>query len=182
MTPQALIPALLVPLIGYRLYRRFRSNFGQQPIQTKRMVVRIVIFSVLALLFMSITIAVPALIGAALCGLAAGAAVAVVGLRLTSFQFGPNGNFYTPNPYIGGSITALLVARLVYRFMVIAPVIQAGVQQAQPDPFAMYRQSPLTFAIFMVTMAYYITYFTGVLLKARKAAPAATTPSAPPAL
>ena len=172
MTPQALIPALLVPLIGYRLYRRFRSNFGPQPIQTKRMVTRIVIFAVLAVLFMGIAIAVPSLIGAALCGLAVGAAVGVVGLRLTSFQFGPNGKFYTPNPYIGGSITALLVARIVYRFMVVAPVIQESVRQAQPDPLAMYRQSPLTLAIFMVTVGYYITYFAGVLLKARHAPPA----------
>ena len=39
LTPQVIVPTLLVPLIGYRLYRRFRANFGRQPVQQTRMVV-----------------------------------------------------------------------------------------------------------------------------------------------
>jgi hypothetical protein len=168
MTPQALLPALLVPLIGYRLYRRFRSNFGQQPIQTNRMIVRIVLFSVLGTIFLVAAVSAPTALAPALGGLALGATVGVVGLRLTRFDIGPDGNFYTPNAYIGATVTALLVARLVYRFVAVAPNVQMAAQNGPPaNPLASYQQNPLTSAILMLTIGYYIVYFAGVLLKAR---------------
>jgi hypothetical protein len=169
MTPQALLPALLVPLIGYRLYRRFRTSFGQQPIQTKRMVFRVVLFSVLGTVFLIAAASAPTALAGALGGLAAGAAVGMVGLRLTRFDIGPNGSFYTPNTYIGASVTALLVARLIYRFVAVAPTVQMASQNGPPpNPLAMYQSNPLTSAILMLTVGYYIVYFAGVLLKARQ--------------
>jgi hypothetical protein len=180
MTPQALIPALLVPLIGYRIYRRFRTSFGRQPLQTNRMIVRIVIFSIITMLFLALSLMQMTMLGAAVAGLALGAGVGVVGLRLTKFEFGPAGNFYTPHAYIGGAVSALLVARIVYRIFVVFPTMQTAAQHAaaaspqaslQASPL---MSSPLTLAILMLTAGYYITYYAGILLKAR----AARTPTA----
>jgi hypothetical protein len=170
MTPQVLIPALLVPLIGYRVYRRFRTSFGRQPVQTKRMIVRIVILSAVATAFLVFALSHLAVIGAGVAGLALGGIVGVVGLRLTRFELGPEGNFYTPNPYIGGTLSAILVARIVYRFLVVMPAVQMTAQHAAAsggNPYAGFQQSPLTLAILMVTIGYYVTYFAGILLKVR---------------
>jgi hypothetical protein len=177
MTPQALIPALLVPLIGYRVYRRFRTSFGRQPVQTKRMIFRIVILSLIATLFIALSLTHLMTLGAAALGLAIGGIVGVIGLRLTKFELGgPGGNFYTPHPYIGGAVSALLVARLVYRFLIVFPTMQTAAQQAAPNgnPYAGFQSSPLTSAILMLTAGYYITYYAGILLKAR----ASNNPSA----
>src|SRR5581483_2618965 len=130
MTPQALIPALLVPLIGYRVYRRFRTSFGRQPVQTKRMVARIVILAVIATLFIALAFTQLMTLGAAVLGLAIGGIVGVIGLRLTKFELGPQGNFYTPHAYIGGAVSALLVARLVYRFFIVFPTMQTAAEHA----------------------------------------------------
>jgi hypothetical protein len=166
MTPQALIPALLVPLIGYRLYRRFKTTFGRQPVQPKRMIVRAVILSAVATAFLIVASTQLTLIGSAAAGLALGGIVGVIGLRLTQFVLGtPEGNFYTPNAYIGGALSAILVARLVYRFFVVVPAMQTVA--ANTSPYAGFQQSPLTLAILMVTIGYYLTYTTGILLKAR---------------
>lgn len=175
MTPQALLPALLVPLIGYRVYRRFRSSFGRQPVQTKRMITRIVILSVIATLLLALSLTQLMTLSAAALGLALGGIVGVIGLRLTQFDLGPTGNFYTPHGYIGGAISALLVARLVYRFLVVFPTLQSTAQHTVPNgnPYAQLQSSPLTLAILMLTAGYYITYYTGILLKVR----ASRTPS-----
>jgi hypothetical protein len=180
MTPQLLIPALLVPLIGYRVYRRFRTSFGRQPVQTKRMMVRIVILSAVATAFLLLSFSQITVIGAGIGGLALGGVLGAVGLRLTRFELGPEGNFYTPNPYIGGTLSAILVARLVYRFLVVMPAAQIAAQHAVAsggNPYASFQQSPLTLAILMVTVGYYITYFAGILLKMR--ASRGAPPSAP---
>jgi hypothetical protein len=167
MTPQALIPALLVPLIGYRVYRRFRSSFGRQPVQPKRMMVRAVILSAIATAFLILASTQLTLIGAAGIGLALGAGLAFVALRLTKFELGqPEGNFYTPNAYIGGALSAILVARLIYRFFIVFPAMQTAA--ANTNPYAGFQQSPLTLAILMITIGYYLTYTIGILIKARR--------------
>jgi hypothetical protein len=168
MTPQALVPALLVPLIGWRLYRRFRSNIGRQELRPTRMTVRIVILTLVGALFIWGATLHPTstALSATFGGLALGAAIGVVGLRLTKFDFSPTGNFYTPNTYIGATLSALLVARLIYRFFIVGPAAQMAYQQGG-DPFAAYSSSPLTLLILMLTVGYYVAYTAGLLLEAR---------------
>jgi hypothetical protein len=168
MTPQALVPALLLPLIGWRLYRRFKTNIGRQELRPTRMTVRIVILSLIGALFIWGTTLHPtsAALSATFGGLALGAAIGVVGLRLTKFDFSANASYYTPNTYIGASLTALLVARLIYRFFIVGSAAQMSYQQGS-DPFAAYTSSPLTLLILMLTVGYYVAYNAGLLLKAR---------------
>src|SRR5262245_53852817 len=72
LSPQVIVPTLLVPLIGYRLYRRFRANFGQQPIQPTRKVVRLVILSIVTALLLSVAMRSAPALEAAAGGLLAG--------------------------------------------------------------------------------------------------------------
>ncbi|HVY80999.1 MAG TPA: hypothetical protein VG994_08470 [Steroidobacteraceae bacterium] len=167
MTPQALIPALLVPLIGYRVYRRFRTSFGRQPVQTNRLVLRIVLLSAIATALLLLSLSQVELLAAAAVGLALGGIVGVIGLRLSTFEHTPEGSFYTPNRYIGVTVTTILVARLVYRFFVVMPTLQTPA--AAGNPYAGYAQSPLTLAILMLMVGYYVCYSAGILLKARAA-------------
>lgn len=46
-----MIPALMVPLAAFAIYRRVRGNFGPQPIRRKRMIARIAIFAAVTVLF-----------------------------------------------------------------------------------------------------------------------------------
>jgi cytochrome b561 len=138
------------------------------------MIFRVVIFSVIAALLLAISFMQPATtLGAAALGLALGGIVGVVGLRLTQFELGPQGNFYTPHAYIGGAVSALLVARIIYRFFVVFPTMQSTAEQAAANgnPYAGFQSSPLTLAILMLTAGYYITYYAGILLKVRASRP-----------
>jgi hypothetical protein len=171
LTPQVVVPTLLVPLIGYRLYRRFRANFGRQTVQHTRMVVRIVILALVVGLFsMAALRSVPALEAVA-GGLAAGVLVGVLGLRLTLFEADASGRYYTPNSYIGAAVTLLLVGRLVYRVVTMYSMPQQFAVGAGPDPFATMSQSPLTLAMVMLTVGYYLTFTAGVLYKSGSQSP-----------
>ena len=166
LTPQVIIPTLLIPLIGYRVYRRFRANFGRQTVQHTRMVVRVVIWVFVAGLFsMAALRSVPALeaVGG---GLVAGLLLGVLGLRLTRFESDANGRYYTPNSYIGAAVTLLLVGRIVYRVVSMYSVPQLAPAPGT-DPFATMTQSPLTLAMVMLTVGYYLMYTVGVLYKSK---------------
>jgi hypothetical protein len=169
MTPQALAPVLFAPLIVFAFYRRFRRNFGRQPIQHKRMVVRVVLLSAIATFMLVLAWHSSTLFAAGVGGLAVGAALATVGLRLTRFESNTEGEFYTPNTYIGVALSAALLARLAYRYIAVGPAAQAVAQQtANGNPFAAYQSSPLTLSFFTVLVGYYVTYYVGVMLTARK--------------
>lgn len=185
MTHDPYVFAAMAALILFALYRRFRRNFGRQPLQPRRLKVRIASLSLVALLLGLRALHSTDIAAAGLVGVAAGAALAWYGLRLTRLDATPDGIFYTPNGYIGALLSALLIGRLVYRFVVLYPAFQAAQAQAG-DPFAMYQRSPLTVALFGIVIGYYIAYCAGLLARgaALRAQPAhardaASPPSAP---
>jgi hypothetical protein len=171
MTPQAILPAIVVPtLYAWVFYRRIRRNFGRQPYQPARMTLRIGILSVVAALLLFASASHSTLLAAGLGGLVLGAVLGVVGLRLTRFESGPDGFFYTPHTYIGVGLSALFIGRIVYRFVVVGQFGASASMapgQAGANPWAAYTMNPLTLTIFTLIVGYYVTYFAGVMLRAR---------------
>ena len=165
MTSTQLAPAVVTTFVAWRIYVRVRRSIGQQPLQPRRMITRIVIFSVLTLLIGAASVFyLPSLAGLG-AGLLLGAPLALVGLRLTRFETTVAGSFYTPNTYLGLALTLLRVGRIAYRFTVIFGSSSMG------DPMAAgLMRSPITLVLFGVTAGYYIAYYTGVLAQAKKQA------------
>src|SRR5215217_7796912 len=88
-------------LVVFVLFRRARSLFTRQKIRSDWLTFRIAVFAVLGGAIVVLTLNnVPSLLGD-LVGLAIGAGVAWLGLRLTTFERRPDGLYFTPNRYIG---------------------------------------------------------------------------------
>jgi hypothetical protein len=102
---------------------------------------RVVILSAIASALLISAWSDSTLLGACVGGLALGAGI---GMK--------------PHPYIGATVTAILVGRFVYQFF-----------EATPDAQI---HNPLTLAVLMVTLGYYVTYYTGLLTKARRSSEA----------
>src|SRR5437879_10868254 len=119
MSLTQLAPALVTTFVAWRIYVRVRRSIGRQPLQPRRMVARIVIFSVVTLLIGAASVFyLPSLAGLGI-GLLLGVPLAVAGLRLTRFEKTEAGSFYTPNTYLGLAVTLLLVGRIAYRLTVV---------------------------------------------------------------
>ncbi len=67
ITPRVIVPTLLMPLIAYWIYRRARSNFGNQPIQPRRMMFRVVLFAAIGSMLMWTTLHSLVLLATAFC-------------------------------------------------------------------------------------------------------------------
>lgn len=178
ITPQVLVPTLLVPLIAWRLYARVRNTFGKQAIQPNRIIVRLAILAAVGTAMLLVAFHSMSVFAGAVGGLLIGSALAVLGLRLTKWHNEPDGLHYEPNPYLGIGLTMLLVGRIIYRFMAVVPAAQAPLA-ANADPFATLHQNPFTLGVVMLTIGYYLVYSGGVLWEARRRAGAPATPTAP---
>ncbi len=165
MSHDSYVYAAMAALILFALYRRFRRLFGRQPLQTTRIRFRIGILALLTAMLALRGLRGTEIALAGIGGFAFGAAFAwLVGLRLTRFESTPRGVFYTPNGYVGIALSALLLGRLVYRFVVLYPSLQAAHADGG-DPFGAFQKSPLTAALFGVVIGYYLAYYIGLLLR-----------------
>ena len=160
-----IVPLLLVAFIVWRVVMRVRRNVGKQPVQTKRLVARIVIYSVLCVLLGLVAMNHPKVLAALGGGLVVGIPVALVGLRLTRFETTPAGKFYTPNAYIGVTISLLFIIRLFYRLSTVVTASSQLQGHRQPPQL---MQSPLTYFFFGILAGYYIAYFAGILIECNK--------------
>ena len=164
MTNAQIIPAILIPLIAWRFYRRIRSNIGVQKFNPRRSAAVLVIIG-----FISVILALSPnfqidMFSAEAGGLAVGALLGFVGLKLTRFEFNERGRFYVPNAYLGVGVSLLFIGRIVYRFLALYSHGQ-NIQSSAPG----LGQSPLTYLLFGITAGYYISYHLGLLLEFRRA-------------
>jgi len=155
--------ALLALLLPWSIYRRIRRNFGRQPLsplrQKFRVGVKATIFTLIALgpLAEQQWLAVAAMAA----GAALGVALSVYGLRHTRFEQADGAQFYVPNPYIGLTLSALLMARLAWRLWQLWPVLsQPG---ATLPPAFGGTVGPLTLLMIGALLAYYGAYYLGIL-------------------
>lgn len=168
---------LIAAVILFILYRRFRRIFGRQRLRPKRMIFRIVVLAVICLLVLASPFRGLASDSAALGGAVIGIALGLWALMHTKFESSADGRFYTPNGYIGIIVVALFLGRLIYRFIVIYPLMHQAAQQAaqnpqlQANPFGAFQHSPMTVGLYFLLAGYYISYYLSVLIKSRNTQP-----------
>jgi hypothetical protein len=157
LSPTTLPLLILVPLLMWRMYARFRRLVGRQLLRPVRPWLTLTIFPLLLLLLGSVALAHPERLALLLLGAAGGVALGVYGLRKTQFEPTPQGLFYTPNAHIGILVSMLFAARIAWRIIEIALTPMAA---RSPDEFA---RSPLTLAVFGLLAGYYVSYAIGLL-------------------
>ena len=182
MDPKLLTPILIGALIAWGIARRVRRTFGRQAVQPWRIWLRIAVLTVAGgFIAVASVLRGPEMVEALLAGLAAGAALAYLGLRHTRFEVTPEGRFYTPHTYIGLAVMLLFLGRLAYRFLYLANGAN-GMFAGDPNGAAMYQRGPLTVVtvgIFAVLVGYYVLYYAGVLMRMRAAELPAAAPVSP---
>lgn len=147
---------VLLPLIAWRLYSRFRRLVGRQRASRVRPWVTLTVFPAFIALFVYVSRADAAIAWLA-AGLAGGALLGVYGLRKTTFERAAEGRFYTPNAHLGIALSLLLAGRIVYR---LVELYLEGSAAFLAAPFV---RSPVTLAIFGLLAGYYIVYAIGLL-------------------
>ena len=170
MTTPAMTYAVLAPVVLLLLYRRLRRHIGRQPLQAWRVGMRLAGAGIAAVALLLIGLA-GALGGSAsgfgvLAGLAGGIVLGAVGLRRTRFETTDQGRFYTPHPWIGIALAALMLGRLAYRFVVVRGAAHAALA-TDPTLLGTLHRSPLTLAIAGLLVGYFLRFSLGLWRAAR---------------
>ena len=155
-------------LFSLLYYRRIRRNFGRQKLKVTRLGVRVGLLSVLGG-FLVLSPFTP--LAVLLTGLTVGFGLGVYSARLTTFEQRPDAIYYTPNSYIGGLVVSLMLGRLIWRVIRVSGAVSlAGLPEPGIAPgldTVGFFRSPLTWGILLVLVAYYVTFYAGLLLRAR---------------
>jgi hypothetical protein len=158
MTPN-LVLALVIPFIAWRLYKRVRRHIGRQRSRLWRHWSGTILCPLLLMLVglgaMHSMEAEAALLG----GIAGGFGLGTFGLKLTRFEQAGGQFFYTPNPYLGVSLSLLLVGRIAWRLFELYE-LHGALPPASSQDFA---RSPLTLLMIGVVFGYYAVYSFGLL-------------------
>jgi hypothetical protein len=168
-----IVPFLIAALVVFMIYRRFRRNFGQQPLRPVRMQVRIVVLLIIGCFLLPVALRSTAFAAAVLAGVACGVVLALWGATRTRFLRIDNQLYYVPHTYTGIAVSLLFLGRLVYRLLQVYGSTHAsqGAGLASADqafaPAGMVR-SPLTVGLFFVLMGYYVCYYSVVLWKSKR--------------
>jgi hypothetical protein len=150
------------------MYSRIRRVIGRQQLSNNRPKITIVVFTLLFGLLLFSTLAHPLNAVALGGGAALGAALGVLGIRLTKFEQTAEGLFYTPSAHLGIALSVLFIGRMAWRFFQLY-----SLDGPPPAGMSDITQSPLTLAIFGTLAGYYVTYALGLLRWRRRVTNAA---------
>ena len=154
--------AAMVLMFPYMVYRRAKNNIGKQKLQPRRLKVRMGIMLVLLALFggPSLLTLDPEAALALAAGIAAGVGLSRFNLAHTTFTVVGTDQYYVPNPWIGMSLTALLLTRMTYRMWQMWPML-SGAEGAAPPSFGTF--APLTLLMLATILSFNAAYMFGIL-------------------
>jgi hypothetical protein len=142
----SLTPFLATAGIGWVYYRRIRRQFGRQAWRPGKGVwLRLALLTVLLLALGFAAFALPRGLLAIAGGMALGALLGALALWHTRIERVDGALWYTPNPWIGGALSLLLVLRLAWRW-----------QQGVIAGAAAQQLSALTLGFAAALVAYYL--------------------------
>ncbi len=172
-------------LVILMVYRRFRRNFGRQPLRPTRMSVRVVILIVLAALLAPMALRGIGYAAAEAAGAVVGIALALWGASRTRFVREGGRLFYIPHTHTGVVVSALVLGRVAYRFVSMYPAVVAGhatVGAGAPgaNSGSGMVTTPVTLGLFFVLIGYYVFYYGRVIWKSQRISDADLEGSATP--
>lgn len=167
--------ALSFGLVLYFIYRRFRRNFGRQPLKRSRLKLRIGVLAIIGgLLLIPTFLSTSSLMATAL-SIGIGVALALWAARYTRFEKEDNKLYYIPHTYVGMVVTALFLGRIIYHVAVVShsAYSMVGVEAAGVSPrdfggFSAVYQNPITRCVFYILAGYYCYYYWYVLHEAKR--------------
>lgn len=159
MTSSQIILTVMIPLVVWRLYSRYRKLVGKQHVRPAKLWMSAILFPLVFVMIafgsLSNQTALLCLLGGGL----AGVCLSVLGHKLTKYENTTGILSYTPNATIGLALLLILSGRIGFRFFQMANATQQQGQAAMQS----LTSSPLTTLIIGLLMCYYASYSIGIL-------------------
>ena len=157
---------ILAAAILFMVYRRGVAATAFRTLTSRGLVMRSLLYVAIAVLIVAGTLSHPLDSIYDALGLVAGAAVALLAIRTSTFTQAGDAWRYRPHPWIGMGLFVFFVARIAYDFMAHpAPTLTRA--PASPANLASLSADPLSSALLLVIVAYYLVYNVFLMRHAR---------------
>ena len=153
-----IVTLIVIPLLAWRLYSRFRRLVGRQRFSRIRQFILLGIFIPLIALLAYAVRNHAEILAALGGGMAAGALLAQYGLRQTRFEPTPPVYYFRPDTYLGVGLFLLFFGRILYRLIEIYLLAPPGAPS-----YTDLSHSGVTLAIFGLLAGYRMAYAVGLL-------------------
>jgi len=157
---------ILGALIVFSIYRRVRRTVSFQPLRKSAFTVRIILFILVGVLYLSGGARHPVLFAFDALGLLIGAIFAYFAIRTTVFEQRGDRWFFRTNRWIGITLVTLFLLRFVYRMVLVYNMSSQQIAAGQPVANAQaYTVDPLTSVVLFMLVSYYIAYYVSIMRK-----------------
>jgi len=144
---------ILLPLVGWRMYSRFKRMVGRQRLSKVRPWITLGVFPTLVVFLLLAARTHPERLALFAVSLGCGLALGMYGFGKTKLEPTKQGLFYTPNAHLGIALSLLFLGRIIFRFIevyALDPHLPHGTED--------FARSPITLGVFGLLAGYYVSY------------------------
>ena len=168
----AVVPVLFTGLMGWVYYRRIAGSFGRQPWRPMRAGLRLGLLAIALFFLVLAGFFLPGVGLAVGLGALVGAVLGAFALHYVHAEVVDGQRCYTPNRYIGGALSLLLIGRMLWRLKATGGLAAIGAGGAAYGQNA----SPLTLGIAATLVCFYVVNTAGLFVQMSRL-PAPTAPA-----
>jgi len=160
---------IIIALIVLVAFRRIKRSIGFQKFSEPSLIIRMVVFGLVALLILFGAIINPMSLISDGIGIIAGLVLAYIATNHAKFEKRENGLYFKTHIWVEMIVITLFMARLVYRLYMYQDLFQPDQNSQDMQNSMKSMQDPFTGAVIFTFCTYYIGYFSFVLKEAKKA-------------
>ncbi|MEH7612089.1 MULTISPECIES: hypothetical protein [Bacillaceae] len=159
MNQQYIFIGIILLLLVYRIFKRFRRSIGWQQLNKKRILTSTVIFFIIGALILFQGGLKPIILTSDVAGILIGIGLAYFASIKTNFENRNGAWFYHTNIWISGTVTLLFFGRLVYRIYDIYSIEKLnGLQNDVLTNRLQSMASGWSAGLMLIMFAYYIVF------------------------
>ncbi|MCC2685657.1 MAG: hypothetical protein K0R75_2556 [Paenibacillaceae bacterium] len=167
MPIQTIVVALLALFIVYRIYLRVRRSIGWQQLNPVKLRISSIILTVLGIVLLALGATHPISLLSDAAGIVIGGILAYYGVATTRFEQRDGRWHYRPGTWIGGLVTVLFFARILYRLYDMFVMSSSGSGLSAADRLQSIAGG-WSAGLMLVLFSYYVVYNVIIMRKQKR--------------
>jgi hypothetical protein len=166
---QGMKMTVVIFLIAFILLRRVKRSVGFQKYSEPTLIIRMVLFSLIALSFLIYAAFYPMALIPDGIGVLAGLVLAYIATNHAQFDKREDGLYFKTHVWVEVIVICLFLARFAYRALILKDMFQPEQSQQDIQTKLQSIRDPITGSILFVFCTYYLGYFSFILKEGKKA-------------
>jgi hypothetical protein len=167
-------PLIGIAILTLLIIRRLKRSIGFQKYNNVTIIVRMVLFGIIALFILAFDLGFNAIFSPAALipdaiGILAGLILAYIATNHAQFEKREDGLYFKTHIWVESLVVALFLGRFIYRIFILKDIFQPNQTGQDHEHQMQYMHDPFTRSVLFVFCTYYLGYFSFILKEGKKA-------------